>query len=393
MPVVPLRLRHFLPLSIQRLPAQDDAVAPAADSAPRPCDDGPDDGRQSALESYGLLDSVPESAYDDLVRLAATLCGTHGAAIALIDRDRVWFKARHGVDAAELPRSHSICNQLIGQVRPDELLLIGDVAQDPRFAALGLSLQGGQALRFYAGAALMSPDGHPLGTLCVLDTQPRALSPAQADGLAALARQIQHLFELRRYAIEQRRLLSEREAFAQQLESAQADLQRRHDLLQHSASHDALTGLLNRSALAQLQDSPDAMQRLGRAAYTLMVIDVDHFKQVNDRHGHLLGDRALRAVADAVAASIREDDIAVRYGGEEFLVVLPGTRLATASEIGERIRQRVARSSLPFALTVSIGVAGGEPGRDAPEQVFDRADQALYRAKASGRDRLVVDDS
>ena len=114
MPVVPLRLRHFLPLSIPRLPAQDDAVAHPADSSQRSLDDG----RQSALESYGLLDSVPEAAYDDLVRLAATLCGTQGAAIALIDRERVWFKARHGVEATELPRSQSVCSQLIGRRSP-----------------------------------------------------------------------------------------------------------------------------------------------------------------------------------------------------------------------------------------------------------------------------------
>lgn len=390
---MPLRLRHFLPSSTPDPSAQDEAGAPRDMPPERSPRQRQEQGRQSALESYGLLDGAAELAYDDLVRLAAALCDTPGAAIALIDRERVWFKARHGVEATELPRSLSICSQLIGEAQPDRLLLIGDVAQDPRFAALGLSLQGGQPLRFYAGAPLMSPDGHPLGTICVLDTRPRELSAVQRDGLAALARQIQHLFELRRYAIEQRHLLSEREAFARQLESAQADLQRRHDQLQHSANHDALTGLLNRSALARLQDSPEAVQRLGRAAYTLMLIDVDHFKRVNDRHGHLLGDRALRAVADAVAGSIREGDVAIRYGGEEFLVVLPGTRLGAASEIGERIRQRVARSALPFALTVSIGVAGGEPGRDAPDQVFDRADQALYRAKAAGRDRLVIDDT
>ncbi|MGO1072152.1 GGDEF domain-containing protein [Lysobacter sp. CA199] len=376
MTVVPLRSRP-----LQAVP----------DPVGSPPGDEPE--RLSALHAYGLLDSVAESAYEDMVRLAATVCDTPAAAIALLDRDRVWFKARLGIEPAELPRSLSICSQLIGQAQADRLLLIDDIADDPRFAALDLTLEGGKPLRFYAGAPLLSPDGHRLGTICVLDTAPRVLRAAQRDGLAALARQIQHLFELRRYALEQRRLLSEREAFARQLESAQADLQRRHEQLQHSASHDALTGLLNRAALTQLQDGPEALLRLGRGAYTLMLIDVDHFKRVNDRHGHLLGDRALRAVADSVAASIREGDMAVRYGGEEFLVVLPGTRLATAAEVGERIRQRVARSALPFALTVSIGVAGGEPGRDAPEQVFDRADQALYRAKAAGRDRLVVDDS
>lgn len=361
----------------------------AVPDTPQPADEA---ARLLALSAYGLLDSVPESAYDDIVRLAATLCDAPAAAIAVLDRERVWFKARVGVAAGELPRSHSICAELIWQAQPDRLLLIEDVAADARFAALGLSLEDGRPLRFYAGAPLWTPDGHPLGTVCVLDAVPRTLRAAQAEGLAALSRQIQHLFELRRYAIEQRRLLAEREAFALQLERAQADLQQRNEQLLHSASHDALTGLLNRTALAQLQGNPDTMHQLGRVAYTLMLIDVDHFKQVNDRHGHLLGDRALRAVADAVAGSIREGDVAIRYGGEEFLVVLPGTRLAAAAEVGERIRARVARSALPFALTVSIGMAAGEPGRDAPEQVFDRADQALYRAKAGGRDRLVADD-
>ena len=357
-----------------------------------PIEPGDESGRQLALEGYSLLDSVPESAYDDLARLAATLCQAPAAAIALVDNGRVWFKARVGLKESERPRTDSIYHRLIAEAQPDHVLVVEDIADDPRFAGLGLKLEG-RPLRFYAGAPLSSPDGYALGTLCVMDNLPRELREAQREGLAAIARQVQHLFELRRYAIEQRRLLSEREAFAQQLEHAQADLQRRHDLLQHSASHDPLTGLLNRTALAQLLGSEDSMDRLRRAAYTLMLIDVDHFKMVNDRHGHLLGDRALRAVADAVAGSIREGDVAVRFGGEEFLVVLPGTHLATTAEVGERIRQRVARSSLPFPLTVSIGVAGGEPERDRPEQVFDRADQALYRAKSGGRDRLVVDDS
>ncbi|MBX9400192.1 sensor domain-containing diguanylate cyclase [Lysobacter sp. BMK333-48F3] len=369
MPIVPLRPSPF-PL----LPEPHDEAA-----------------RQTTLEGYELLDSVPEAAYDDLVRLAATLCDAPAAAIALVDNGRIWYKARHGFGETERVRSQSICSQLIADAEADRLLVIADTAEDPRFAGLGLRLDG-RPLRFYAGAPLMSPDGYALGTLCVLDHRPHDLRAAQRDGVAVIARQVQHLFELRRYAIEQRRLLSEREAFARELESAQADLQRRHELLEHSARHDALTGLLNRSALSQLLGSEDAMESLRRAAYTLLLVDVDHFKQVNDRYGHLLGDRALRAVADAIAASIRDGDVAVRFGGEEFLVVLPGTHLATATEVGERIRQRLARASLPFALTVSIGVAGGDPSRERPEQVFDRADRALYLAKAQGRDRLAVDE-
>lgn len=346
--------------------------------------------RQAALDAYAVVDTVPEQAYDDIVRLAVTLCDVPAAAISLIDHDRQWFKAQIGLDARQTARSDAICERAIRQ--PDRVLVIEDLQAQTDVPRPTLRIDG-DPLRFYAGVPLLSPDGQALGTVCVLDNKPRTLTTAQIEGLEVLARQTQHLLELRRYALEQRRLLSEREAFAQRLEDARADLQRRNDLLQHSATHDALTGLLNRAALAQLRENPDAMRQLQKAPYTLMLLDVDHFKEVNDRHGHLLGDRALRAVADAVAASIREHDVAVRYGGEEFLILLPETRLAAAVQVAERIRQRIALAPLPFSLTVSIGLAAGEPTRDWSEQVFDRADQALYKAKSTGRNRVVVDDT
>jgi len=351
--------------------------------------------RQAALDAYGVVDTGPEQAYDDIVRLAATLCDVPAAAIALVDHDRQWFKARIGITAAAVPRANAVGAHAVDE--PGRMLLVEDLAAEARFASSRLVrdrrlIERGPA-RFYAGMPLLSPDGHALGSVCVIDVVPRQLNARQREGLEVLARQTQHLLELRRYSIEQRRLLVEREAFAQQLEDARADLQRRHDQLEHTATHDALTGLLNRAALAQLERAPQHMARLQAAPYSLVLVDIDHFKQVNDRHGHLLGDRALRAVGDAVSASIRDGDIAVRYGGEEFLVVLPATHLSGAAEVAERIRQRVAMSSLPFALTVSAGIASGDPTRDQPEQVFVRADQALYRAKASGRDRVAIDDT
>jgi len=349
--------------------------------------------RQSALDAYAILDTGPEQAFDDIVRLAAMICDVPAATISLIDRDRQWFKARVGDLPPQTPRREAICEYAIAN--QGQLLLIEDIEADPRFAGHPARIDG-RPLRFYAGAPMLSPDGHAIGTVCVLDVVPRTLDARQRDGLEVLARQTQSLLELRRYALEQRRLLAEREAFAQQLEAARLDLQRRHDRLAHTAIHDPLTGLLNRAGLSQLRASEADMARLDAGPYALMLLDIDHFKQVNDRHGHLLGDRALRAVADAVAASVRTGDVAVRYGGEEFLVVLPAARLDGAAEVAGRIRQAVeeaSRISLPFRLTVSVGIASGDPARDRPEQVFDRADQALYRAKAGGRDRVVADDT
>ena len=356
-------------------------------NAPQAADEA---SRQAALDAYAILDSAPEQAFDDIVRLAQMLCEVPAASISLIDRDRVWFKAQIGVDQPQVPRAQSLCNHAI--VSPGRTLVVDDLAIDPIPAARRRRL-GGKPPRFYAGVPLLGPDGHALGTLSVADVVPRQLSSAQVEGLELLARQTQHLLELRRFMLEQRHLLSTREAAAQDAEQARADLQRRHEALQETASRDPLTGLFNRVAMERMVN--EALQRdpSERLPYSLLLLDIDHFKRVNDRHGHLAGDDALRAVAAAVLSTVRMDDIAVRYGGEEIVVYLARATLADASEIAHRIRERLAQAALPFALTVSIGIAAGDPMRDQPTEVFQRADQALYRAKATGRDRVVVDDT
>jgi len=359
------------------------------DSGARP-DPADEARRQAALDRYDLFDTGAEQPFDDIARLASTLCDTPAAVVSLIDRDRQRFKARIGIGVSETPRSLAICDHAIRD--PERVLVIPDIARDPRFSSLDLRL-GDKPLRFYAGVPLRSPDGYGLGTVSVVDVRPRQLDPGQIEGLQILARQTEHLLELRCYAREQRRLVDERDAMLLALEASRADLQQRHDEIEYTARHDPLTGLLNRGALAKLRVDPQALARLNRGPYCVVVVDIDRFKQINDVHGHLLGDRALQAVAAAVAASIREGDVAVRFGGEEFLLILPGTRATGAVEVAERVRRKVVESGLPFRVTVSAGVAMGEPERDVPEQVFERADQALYRAKAGGRDRVVVDDT
>jgi diguanylate cyclase (GGDEF)-like protein len=346
--------------------------------------------RQAALDAYAFVVRRPEQAFDDIVHLAVMLCGVSAASISLIDRDRVWFKAQIGLDQPQVSRDLSLCNHAIDQ--PHRTLVIDDLDINPIPAAKRRRLSG-KPPRFYAGVPLLSPDGYPLGTLSVADTVPCHLTPAQVEALELLARQTQHLLELRRLMLEQGQLLTAREAAAQRAEQARAELQRRHEELQQSATRDPLTGLLNRAAMEEVISETLKRHALEGLPYTLLLLDIDHFKLVNDVHGHLAGDHALRAVANAVTTSIRKSDIAVRFGGEEIVVYLPGTALDSAAEIAHRIRQHVAEAPLPFSITVSVGIAAGDPTRDRPEQTFDRADQALYRAKAGGRDRVVVDDT
>lgn len=345
--------------------------------------------RQATLDDYDILDTAPDDAFDDIVLLARSVCNVEVAAISLIDRERVWLKAQRGLATNELVRVRTLCN--VALEREEDLFVVPDILEEPTLPQDHRTIDGG-LLRFYAGAVLRSPDGHALGSLCVLDRLPRGLDPIQREGLEALARQTQHLLELRRLAGRQA-MLERRAQQTEHLEHERADLQRRHDDLSRVVDHDPLTGLLNRGALDRLRARPEAMRRLNASGYTLMVVDIDRFKQVNDQHGHRLGDRALRAVAQVVSTCSREQDVAVRYGGDEFLIVLPATPTDGAFAVGERIRDACAGLSLPFPLSVSVGLASGDPQRDTPEQVFERADQALYRAKAMGRNRVVADDS
>lgn len=150
--------------------------------------------RLKELRALGLLDSGPDPAFDDLVRLAAECCEVPMAAISLIDAHRQWFKARCGLDVAETPRELSFCSHAI--LRPDELMQVPDARLDPRFVDNPL-VTGPTQLRFYAGAPLLGAHGHALGALCVIDSRPRELNDFQRRALTVLARQFGQLIELR----------------------------------------------------------------------------------------------------------------------------------------------------------------------------------------------------
>ena len=347
---------------------------------------GHERARQAALDSYRLSDTGAEQAFDEIVRLVTRLCDVPASTLSLIDRDQQWFKAAVGVDRWRTPRELSICDHTIRSSAP---LVIGDVGRDPRFAALPVRLDG-RPVRFYAGVPVRGHGGHVLGTLTVLDATPRSIEAEQLDSLEILARQCERLLELRWFGLEQRRLAEERARTLQKAERAHEYLQQELSQITESARLDPLTGLLNRAALQQLRGDPDALARLDAGTYCLVVLDIDHFKKINDTHGHREGDRALRAVGEVVEASVRHDDVAVRFGGEEFLLVLPQTRIEEALEVTERIRTAVAGLDLPFTVTVSAGVAAGDPLISLPEAVFEAADRALYRAKQEGRDRVVA---
>ncbi len=164
-----------------------------------------------------------------------------------------------------------------------------------------------------------------------------------------------------------------------------------HRAVEAAATTDALTGLPNRRYFEEYVDLLGKGRRADDAVGVLMV-DVDHFKQLNDRHGHATGDVVLRAIARTIAAAVRDMDVPARYGGEEFVVLLRNPSRAVALEVGERIRAAVERLDLRAVgverVTVSVGVTVGEGGADRVPELVDAADRALYRAKRFGRNRV-----
>lgn len=346
--------------------------------------------RLQALARYRVLDTVPEQAYDDVVQIAAAMMQTPVALIGLIDHDRQWFKARIGVDTESSPRHRTICNRLITQ--PEQVLVIPDTHQDAFIQHFPDSVPNNQ-VRFYMGAPLLTPDEQVIGSLCVVDTQPRQPEPYQVQALAALARQVMHLLELRQRNHEILELLAERSIQMLELSQQQRTLQAHNQHLKNASMTDGLTGLFNRAAFDQHVTRLFVQAQQQQAPLSVMLIDADHFKSYNDQFGHVAGDEALRQLGKILQQTSRKTDIAARYGGEEFVLILPETTANAAQQIAERLCEQVAQTTFAHrAMTVSIGVATWpQIGQQASiTALIEAADQALYRAKRQGRNQVAV---
>jgi diguanylate cyclase (GGDEF)-like protein len=170
------------------------------------------------------------------------------------------------------------------------------------------------------------------------------------------------------------------------------DVNIRLEDIEEKARHDDLTGVYNRRALMVAMEGATERAKATGEPLSICVIDLDFFKRYNDQFDHLTGDRVLQAFAQAVRNGLRSTDVFGRYGGEEFIQILPHTGLAGAMLDAERLRKRIRTLDIPFArstgpLTVSVGVAQYRPG-ETIVQTFARADEALYRAKQLGRNRV-----
>ncbi len=311
--------------------------------------------RLAALSRYEIMDTEPQEAFDRITRLTKAVLRMPMVLVNMIDKDRQWFLSRQGVSEREVPRrDSSFCIHAIRQTEP---LVVTDTQKDERFAQ-NPRVVGEPKVRFYVGVPLRSREGFNIGTLCSMDTRTRQLTSEQINILRDLGRLVVDELELR--------------------------------LL---ANADSLTGAMSRSYFHAEAAREIARAKVSGRELSCALIDIDHFKSINDTHGHGVGDLMLQRVVATCKAQLRAADSIGRIGGEEFAVLLPDAPRESALEIVERMRKAVAameveESSRKIGVTVSIGLTTRTDEEDiAP--VLKRADAAVYSAKFSGRNRVV----
>jgi diguanylate cyclase (GGDEF)-like protein/PAS domain S-box-containing protein len=458
------------------------------------------------------LDPAPEAECDEIVQLAATICGMPVGFLTLLDERQQWFRVSDGFKLEDTPREIAFCAYAI---RQPELFIVQDALSDGRFSTNPL-VNAEPPIRFYAGMPMHTAEGHPVGTLCVMDTEPRMLTFEQENALQVLGRQASARLELRmhRKALEEAlkekdkvaaglraneelfrafmnaspflsyikdaagRLLFYNKSFAKrfgvgeytwlgrtderlwspnlsrsarthdlevmaggqmveteeriraadgssstwrsfkfpchdsagnlllagvavdvtdevarksELERYHQELEEANEQLRRLAVTDLLTGLKNRRAFEERLVMEFSMARRRKRELAVLLLDVDNFKQINDRYGHAAGDDVLRKLGELLRTTVRLPDLPARYGGEEFIVLLPESGEESALGLARRIMDKVAAEQWNNErMTISIGMAAMNESLVNGLQLVALADEALYAAKRSGKNRAIL---
>jgi PAS domain S-box-containing protein len=363
--------------------------------------------RLEALRSYEVLDTLPEQSFDDITHLAAQLCETPIALIALADDTRVWFKSRLGVELAEVPRDASFCSHAILQ---PSLFVVPDVMTDSRFAASLLDTSR-PPVRFYMGAPLITAEGFILGTVCVMDQVPRELRPQQARSLEALARQVVSQLELRRMNRTQTRFIDELRATNERFEvilRATNDIIWDWDILANKVSwNERVQDILGHPVVQSTQDSswwyslvhPDDRERVADGFRKAVAGGATHWtdeyrvRRANGTYARVL-DRGsilrnaqgapLRILGAVMNISEREE-MRARLALADRMASVGTLAAGVAHEINNPLAYVIA--NLDYARKEVEAVAAG-----APPKALDMPDALKEAREGAERMRLIVQD-
>lgn len=327
-----------------------------ADTPPLAMEDVAEAGRLEALDRFDVMDTPREEAFDRITRLIRDIFDLPVAIVSMIDGHRQWYKAYEGLENREVSRDETFCKYTLQDLTP---LVVPDARDDARFARNPLVTSAPQ-IRFYAGTPLRTHDGHNIGTVCAIGFEPRVFTARESAILTDLAALAMDALELRQLA-----------------------------------SVDSLTGALARRAFKEQAAQAIALAQRHRHGLGCIAFDLDHFKSINDGHGHAMGDKVLVAVAEACRAELRGTDLFGRLGGEEFALILPHTDRAAVAGVAEKLRGAIARivvrqGDAAVPVTASFGTASLDARTADIDALLANADAALYEAKAAGRNRCAA---
>ncbi|MBT9384887.1 sensor domain-containing diguanylate cyclase [Pseudooceanicola sp. CBS1P-1] len=312
-------------------------------------------GRLAALERKAVLDTPHEEPFDRIAEIARLVLKVPMANVGLVDAQRHWLKAASGISLSEIPREASFGNHTIQSECP---LVVPDTLADPRFRDLPPVRDLG--VRAYLGVPLHTSEGFNIGALSAFDVKPRAFTPEDVAIMRHLAALVMNEFELREIA-----------------------------------AKDGLTGAMTRrSWIEGVRQEIERCRRYDIAG-SLVMMDIDHFKKVNDTYGHPVGDAVLRSIGEVCLTELRNADLFGRVGGEEFAIFLPHTDADHARICAERLRTRIDGTFFRAAgarlhVTASFGICALGNDIASVEHWLHRADAALYRAKRDGRNLCCV---
>lgn len=311
--------------------------------------------RLAALESLDLLDTPRDEGLERVVRLIKAIFAVDIGIVSLIDAHRQWYKSCSGMPVDEVPREDTFCRYVLDIEQP---IIVEDATKDPRFAS-NPAVTGESHIRFYAGVPLRTKDGHVIGTVCAIDRRTRSFGQKDLAILTELA------------GVAMDRIM-----------------------LMQSAATDGLTEILTRRAFRQEADQLISLALRHQHDLACIALDIDHFKTVNDTHGHAAGDDVLKAVSVICKGALRIGDLFGRLGGEEFAILLPHVDRDGAMAVAEKLRAAISAQPVTGAfgaldVTASFGISTlSIVGKDI-ETLLAQADAAMYQAKHRGRNRCV----
>lgn len=306
-----------------------------------------EEARLKTLRSLNILDTSSEERFDRLTRMAKRMFNVPIALVSLVDENRQWFKSCIGLSVRETPRDISFCGHaILGK----EIFIIPDATKDERFTDNPL-VTNEPNIRFYAGCPLRFTDGSRLGTLCIIDQKPRSLSDDDLEALKDLASTV------------------ERELAAIQL-----------------ATLDELTDILNRRGFMMISQHSLNLCVRQKIPASLVYLDLDNFKQINDTFGHSEGDNVLNAFADQIRTVCRESDVFARLGGDEFVILFINASKKAAEDTIVRLQQSLneynQKEHREYDISFSSGIVNFDPDKhNSIEGLLEDGDSLMYEYK------------